>query len=121
MRLALAIHGHGRKVSLATWPPEVSDWQASETHCESRTHREPTMTLTPEYGEEERMRQQSEGLRYQSEGVLPQDRENAPEREIREHDREDRSLRTSIRRILRRVLPGMSVRGVGGGDGRRCN
>jgi len=29
------------------------------------------MTLTPEYGEEERMRQQSEGLRQHSEGVLP--------------------------------------------------
>lgn len=51
-----------------------------------------TMTLTPEYGEEERMRQQSEGLRQRSEGVLPQDREDAPEREIEEHDREDREL-----------------------------
>ncbi len=50
------------------------------------------MTLTPEYGEEERMRQQSEGLMQQSEGVLPQDREDAPEREIEEHDREDREL-----------------------------
>jgi hypothetical protein len=50
------------------------------------------MTLTPEYGEEERMRQQSEGLRQRSEGVLPQDREDAPEREMEEHDREDREL-----------------------------
>ncbi len=50
------------------------------------------MTLTPEYGEEERMRQQSEGLRQRSEGGLPQDREDAPEREIGEHDREDREL-----------------------------
>jgi hypothetical protein len=50
------------------------------------------MSLTPEYGEEERMRQQSEGLRQESEGVLPQDREDAPEREIAEHDREDREL-----------------------------
>jgi hypothetical protein len=47
------------------------------------------MTLTPEYGEEERMRQQSEALRQQSEGVMPQDREDAPEREIEEHDRAD--------------------------------
>ena len=38
------------------------------------------------------MRQQSEGLRRRSEGVLPQDREDAPEREIGEHDREDREL-----------------------------
>jgi len=44
------------------------------------------MTMMPEYGEEERLRQQSEA------GVLPQDREDAPEREIMEHDREDREL-----------------------------
>ena len=50
------------------------------------------MTMTPGYGEEERMGQQSEGLRQQSEGVLPQDREEAPEREIEERDREDREL-----------------------------
>jgi len=50
------------------------------------------MTLTPEYGEEESMRQQSEGLRQQSEGGLPQDREDAPEREVKERDREDREL-----------------------------
>jgi hypothetical protein len=50
------------------------------------------MTLTPEYGEEERMRQQSEGLRQRSEDALPQDREDAPEREIAERDREDREL-----------------------------
>jgi hypothetical protein len=50
------------------------------------------MSLTPEYGDEERMRQQSEGLREQSEDILPQDREDAPEREIAEHDREDREL-----------------------------
>jgi hypothetical protein len=50
------------------------------------------MTLTPEYGDEERMRQQSEGLRRQSEGGLPQDREDAPEREVGELDREDREL-----------------------------
>jgi hypothetical protein len=50
------------------------------------------MTLTPEYGEEERMRQQSEGLRQRSERGLPQDREDAPEREIAERDREDQEL-----------------------------
>ena len=51
------------------------------------------MTMMPEYGEEERLRQQSERLSQQSEaGVLPQDREDAPEREIMEHDREDREL-----------------------------
>jgi hypothetical protein len=50
------------------------------------------MTLTPEYGDEERMRQQSEDLRHQSEGGLPQDREDSPEREIGERDREDREL-----------------------------
>jgi hypothetical protein len=48
------------------------------------------MTLTPEYGDEERMRLQSEGLSRQAEGGLPQDREDAPDREIAEHDREDR-------------------------------
>jgi hypothetical protein len=53
---------------------------------------ETTMTLTPEYGEEERMRQQSEGLSRQAEGGLQQDREDAPEREIAEHNRGDREL-----------------------------
>jgi len=48
--------------------------------------------MMPEYGEEERMRQQSDSLRQRSEGVLPQDREEAPEREITEHGREDREL-----------------------------
>lgn len=50
------------------------------------------MTVPPEYGEEERMRQQSEDLRQRSDGRLPQDREDAPEREIAEHDREEREL-----------------------------
>jgi hypothetical protein len=41
------------------------------------------MTMTPEYGEEERMRLQR--------GRAPQpDREHVAEREIEEHDREDR-------------------------------
>jgi len=50
------------------------------------------MTIQPEYGEEERMRQQSEDLWQQSEGVLPQDREDSPEGEIAEREREDREL-----------------------------
>jgi hypothetical protein len=50
------------------------------------------MTMMPEYGEQERMRQQSERLRQHSEGALPQDREDLPEREIAEHDREDREV-----------------------------
>jgi hypothetical protein len=50
------------------------------------------MTIMPEYGDEEIMRQQPERLRRQSEGVPPQDREDAPEREIVEHDREDREV-----------------------------
>jgi hypothetical protein len=50
------------------------------------------MTLMPEYGDEERMRQESEGLSRRTEDVLPQDREDAPEREIEEHGREDREL-----------------------------
>jgi hypothetical protein len=49
-----------------------------------------TMTETPEYGEERRLRQQSESLREQSEGVLPEDRDDAPDREIQERDRQDR-------------------------------
>ena len=50
------------------------------------------MTIQPEYGEEERMRQQPEFLKQQAEGVLPQDREDAPEREIMEFEREDREV-----------------------------
>jgi hypothetical protein len=50
------------------------------------------MTLTPEYGEEKGMRQQSERLSEQSEGILPEDREDAPEREIAEQQREESEL-----------------------------
>jgi hypothetical protein len=50
------------------------------------------MSLTPEYAEEERLRQENESLRQRAEGVLPQDREDSPEREIAEHDREEREL-----------------------------
>jgi hypothetical protein len=51
-----------------------------------------TITMIPEYGHEELIGQQSERLREQSEGLLPQQREDAPERELDEHDREDREL-----------------------------
>ncbi len=50
------------------------------------------MTETPEFFEEERIRQQSERLREQSEGGLLQDRDDAPEREIQERDREHREV-----------------------------
>jgi|SRR5215472_806210 len=63
-----------------------------ETPCERADTLEATMTTTPEYSDEERMRQQSEGLSRQAEGGLPQDREDALEREIAEHDRADREL-----------------------------
>jgi hypothetical protein len=48
------------------------------------------MTVTPEYAEEERLRQQEERLREQSEGLLPDDREDAPEREIAEFRQQER-------------------------------
>jgi len=51
-----------------------------------------TITMIPEYGDEELIGQQSERLREQSEGLLPQEREDAPERETEERDREDREL-----------------------------
>ena len=43
------------------------------------------MTITPEYGEEERMRQQSER-------ALPRDPEDRAEQEIEEHDRAEVEL-----------------------------
>jgi hypothetical protein len=48
--------------------------------------------MIPEYGDEKLTRQRPGRLTEQSEGNLPQDRENAPAREIEEHDREDREL-----------------------------
>lgn len=54
-----------------------------------------TMIMTPEYGEEELIRQRSDRLEERSEGVLPEDseqvpeREEAPEREVAEHERAD--------------------------------
>jgi hypothetical protein len=46
-----------------------------------------TMTMPPDYSEEDRLRQESESLRRRSDGVLPSDREDAPEHEIEEHRR----------------------------------
>jgi hypothetical protein len=54
--------------------------------------RKGTITMIPEYGDEELIGRQSERVREQSEGILPDDREDAPEREIEEHDREDQEL-----------------------------
>jgi hypothetical protein len=45
------------------------------------------MTIQPEYGEEARMRQQQ-----QSEAPHPGDQDYLAEREIQEHDREDREV-----------------------------
>ena len=50
------------------------------------------MSITPEYGEEERMRQQQEREKRQSDSVAPPDRPDPGEREIQEHDREEREL-----------------------------
>jgi hypothetical protein len=48
------------------------------------------MIMMPEYGEEELIRQRSERLEERSEGILPDDGEDAPEREVAEREREDR-------------------------------
>lgn len=48
------------------------------------------MSITPEYGEEERMNQQEETENEQSEGLLARDGEDLGEREINERDREER-------------------------------
>ena len=48
-----------------------------------------TMIMTPEYGEEELIRQRSDRLEERSEDVLPEDWEEAPEREVAERERED--------------------------------
>jgi hypothetical protein len=73
------------------WPAPVSDWDDKECPAIADLQRG-TVTMIPEYGEEELTGQQSERLREQSEGVLPQDRDDSPEREIAEHDREDREV-----------------------------
>ena len=45
----------------------------------------------PEYGEEDRLRQQP-GRTRQPEDVLPPNREDAPEREIKQHDHQGREV-----------------------------
>jgi hypothetical protein len=53
------------------------------------------MGLMPEYGDEERLRDEEGQLREKAEGILlPEDREEAPEREIAEHHREEQELLT---------------------------
>jgi hypothetical protein len=47
------------------------------------------MSLTPEYGEEERLRHQAEQLRERAQGILPDDRKDAPEREISEQAQQE--------------------------------
>ena len=46
----------------------------------------------PEYGEEDRLQRQPGRLRQQPEGGEPPDREDAPEREIGQHDRQGREV-----------------------------
>jgi hypothetical protein len=46
----------------------------------------------PEYGEEDRLRQQPARMRDRPESVLPPDREDAPGREIGQHDRQGREV-----------------------------
>ena len=47
------------------------------------------MIMTPEYGEEELIRQRSERLEERSEDVPSADWDEAPEREVAERERED--------------------------------
>ena len=69
----------------------VSDWSGRDSPVVADPQKG-TITMIPEYGDEKLTRQQSERLREESEDILPQDREDAPEREIEERDREDREL-----------------------------
>jgi hypothetical protein len=50
------------------------------------------MSITPEYGEEERMQQQEERESRDTEGVVSPDRPDLAEREIQARDREEREL-----------------------------
>src|SRR5258708_4110752 len=86
-RPAWAMQGHGGKVSLATWSAAVSDWRPGKRPAIADIPGT-TMTLTPEYGEEERMRQQSEGLKQRAAGGLPQDHADPPEHKRPQHARE---------------------------------
>ena len=46
----------------------------------------------PEYGEEDRLRQQPGRTRPQPDGVLPPDREDAPARETGQHERQGQEV-----------------------------
>ena len=46
----------------------------------------------PEYGEEDRLRQQPGRMRQRPGGVLPPDREDAPERAVGQHGRQGREV-----------------------------
>lgn len=48
------------------------------------------MSLSPEYGDEERLRQEVEQLKERSEGIQPNDREDAPERQVAEEKQQER-------------------------------
>ena len=50
------------------------------------------MTMIPEYGAEKFEMQQSERLREGSEGLTPDEREDAPEREMEEREIEEREM-----------------------------
>ena len=51
------------------------------------------MSSMPEYGDEERLRSEETQLQDKAEGIrLPEDREESPEHEIAEHDREEQEL-----------------------------
>jgi len=69
----------------------VSDWGGRDSPAFADPQKG-TITMIPEYGDEELIGRQSERLKDQSEDILPQDREDAPERELEEHEREDREL-----------------------------
>jgi hypothetical protein len=47
------------------------------------------MGVMPEYGDEERLREDAAELRERSQGILPEDRDDAPEREIAERERQE--------------------------------
>ena len=48
------------------------------------------MSLSPEYGDEERLRQEVEQLKERSEGILADDRADSPELEIAEQKQQER-------------------------------
>jgi hypothetical protein len=89
----------------------VSDWGGRDSRAVADPQKG-TITMIPEYGDEELIGQRSERLREQSEDILPQDREDAPEREMEERDREDQELEYSIRKTTRRMPSARCVPGA---------